>query len=306
MRPPGLETELAGIRLKTPVLVASGTFGYGEEFAPHADLRRLGGIIVKSLTLKPREGNPPPRLVETTAGLLNSIGLQNVGVDAFIADRLPDLLFLDVPIIANVAGSDAPEYEAVCRKLKGVEGVAAVELNVSCPNVKRGGMQFGIDPKLTRDLTRRAKRAFRGPLIVKLSPNVSDIAAIARAAEAGGADALSLVNTFLGMAIDAGARRPVLPGPFGGLSGPAIKPLALRCVWQAAEAVKVPILGMGGIMTGEDAVEFILAGASAVAVGTANLVEPAAAIRVTEEIREYMRGNGVERVETLVGAARRR
>ena len=301
-----LSTRLGPIKLRTPVLVASGTFGYGEEFAPYADLRRLGGIIVKSLTLRPRAGNPPPRLVETSSGLLNSIGLQNVGVDAFIADRLPNLLFAEVPIIANVAGTDVEEYEEVCRKLSAAEGVAAVELNISCPNVKQGGMQFGVDPALTEQITARAKKAFGRTMIVKLSPNVSDLSAIARAAEAGGADALSLVNTFLGMAIDAGARKPVLPGPFGGLSGPAIKPLALRCVWQAAEAVKVPILGMGGIMTGEDAVEFLLAGASAVAVGTANLVEPAAALRITKEIEDYMREHRVERIPALVGQARRK
>jgi len=289
--------------MKTPVLVASGTFGYAEEFKDRMDLTALGGIIVKSLTLEPRGGNQPQRIAETPSGMLNSIGLQNVGIDAFIAEKLPFLRSLPVPIIANVAGTTIEDYEEVCRRLASAGGIAAVELNISCPNVKKGGMEFGVDPGLAEEVTRRCKQAFGGPLIVKLSPNVTDITAIAKAAQAGGADALTAINTVLGMAIDAGKRRAVLSTTFGGLSGPAIKPVALRCVWQVAKAVSLPILGTGGIRTGEDAAEFLLAGATAVAVGTANFVDPAAANQVAEGLRTWLADHGVASPGELVRKA---
>ncbi len=299
-----LSTEFLGLNLRTPVLVASGTFGYGEEFSKHYDLSALGGVIVKSLTLAPRPGNAPHRIVETAAGMLNSIGLQNVGVDAFIRDKWPWLKKQDVPVFANVAGTTMDEYEEVCTRLEAAEGLAGVELNISCPNVKAGGMEFGVDPKLAEEVTRRSKKAFGGRMIVKVSPNVTSIAEIAKAAEAGGADAISAVNTFLGMAVDAKKKKAVLTTTFGGLSGPAIKPLALRCVWQVAGAVKIPVLGLGGIVTGEDAAEFLLAGASVVAVGTANFLEPTAAVKVTNELAAFMQREGVESIKALSGAAR--
>ena len=298
-----LATDFAGLKLKSPILVASGTFGYGEEFAKYFDLNRLGGVITKSLTLAPREGNAPQRIAETAGGMLNSIGLQNVGVDRFIAEKLPWLRTLAVPVIANVAGTTMEEYEEVCRRLATAGGVAAVELNISCPNVKKGGMEFGVDPALAEEITRRCKVAWNGPLIVKLSPNVTNIAVIAKAAEAGGADALTAINTVLGMAIDVKTRRPKLSSVFGGLSGAAIKPVALRCVWQVAKAVQVPILGTGGILTGEDAAEFLLAGATAVAIGTANFLEPTAAIRITGELEAVLAARQTASVRDLVRAA---
>lgn len=300
---PDLTTDFAGIRMKTPILVASGTFGYAEEFKDRMDLAALGGIIVKSLTLEPRGGNQPPRIVETPSGMLNSIGLQNVGVDAFITEKLPFLRTLAVPVLANVAGTTMEDYEEVCRRLARAGGIAAIELNISCPNVKKGGMEFGVDPGLAEEVTRRCKQAFGGPLIVKLSPNVTDITVIAKAAQAGGADGLTAINTVLGMAIDPGKRRPVLSTTFGGLSGPAIKPVALRCVWQVARAVGLPILGTGGIRTGEDAAEFLGAGATAVAVGTANFVDPAAANRVTDELRTWLADHGVSSARDMVRTA---
>ncbi len=303
MTEPTLETDIAGIKFKTPVLVASGTFGYGEEFSQYYDLNRLGGLIVKSLTLAPREGHAPQRITETASGMLNAIGLQNVGVEKFLTDKLPMLRQLSIPVIANVAGSTMEEYEEVCKQLSGAAGVAAVELNISCPNVTCGGMEFGVDPKLAEEVTRRAKRALRQPLIVKLSPNVTDIVAIARAVAAGGADALSLVNTFLGMAIDVQTKKLKLSSVFGGLSGPAIKPLAIRCVWQVTEALPLPVIGMGGINSGEDVMEFLLAGATVVAVGTANFLEPAAAVRITGELTDCLRHEKVGRVTDLIGAA---
>ncbi|MEK7768047.1 MAG: dihydroorotate dehydrogenase, partial [bacterium] len=246
----------------------------------------------------------PPRIVETASGMLNSIGLQNVGVDAFIKEKLPFLRQLRIPIIANIAGTTMEDYEEVGRRLADSAGVAAVELNISCPNVKRGGMEFGVDPGLAEEVTRRVKKVLRQPLIVKLSPNVTDIGAIAEAAERGGANAVSAINTVLGMALDARKRRPVLTTGFGGLSGPAIKPVALRCVWQVARRVKIPVLGLGGIVTGEDAAEFLLAGASAVAVGTANFLEPTAALKVKTELAAFMAETGFASIRDLVGAAR--
>ena len=297
-----LRVELAGLRLKNPVLVASGTFGYGIEFAEQVDLNRLGGIVVKGLSAQPMEGAPAPRLCETPAGMLNAVGLQNIGVRAFIAEKLPALRAFDTAIIANVFGHTVEEYVEVITALEKAEGVAAYELNISCPNVKRGGVQFGTDPQLTREVVAAARRAAqRRPLIVKLSPNVTDIAALARAAEEAGAQALSVVNTFTGMAIDLATRRSRLGQPTGGLSGPAIKPLALRMVWEAARAVRLPVIGLGGITTGEDAAEFLVAGANAIQVGTANFVQPSAAIRILEELATYCRRNKIAKVSDLSG-----
>ncbi|MEK7475880.1 MAG: dihydroorotate dehydrogenase [Candidatus Coatesbacteria bacterium] len=301
---PDLSVRIGSLDLATPVLVSSGTFGYASEFSELVDLGGLGAIVVKSITLAPREGNKPPRIAETPAGMLNSIGLQNVGVDAFIAEKLPFLRTLPVPVIANVAGTTMEEYEAVCGKLAGREGIAGVELNISCPNVRHGGMEFGTNPAAAEEITRRCRPLVPGPLIVKLSPNVTDIAAIARAAESGGADAVSLVNTFLGAAINVETRTPRLSTVFGGLSGPAIRPLAVRCVWQVAGAVKIPIIGMGGIVTGEDAAEFILAGATAVSVGTASFLDPAAALAVTAGLRQYLVRQNCPSLRDLIGAAR--
>lgn len=298
---PDLAVTVGSVRLKNPVMTASGTFGYGVEFLPFLDLSELGGIVVKGLSPKPRRGNPPERIVETPAGMLNAIGLQNVGVDAFITDKLPQLAPYDTAVIANVFGETEGEYVEVLEKLDAARGVAAVELNVSCPNVEAGGMIFGNDPKALAKVTRACRRATRLPLWVKLSPNVTDIRDTARAAEAEGADAISLVNTFVGMVVDVERRRPVLANGSGGLSGPAIRPLAVWMTWQVRRAVKIPIVGMGGIMTGRDAVEFLLAGATAVQVGTANFVTPRAAIDVIDGIRAWLAERGIASAGELVG-----
>ena len=271
-----LEVNVAGIRMKTPVMVASGTFGYGSEYADFVDLNQLGAVVVKGITREPWAGNPMPRIMETPSGMLNAIGLQNVGVDGFLSEKLPYLRDFDVPVVVNVCGETLGEYCEVTEKLDAAEGVAAVELNISCPNLDCGGMSFGVDSRLAGDLVKSVRAKTALPLLVKLSPNVTDIAEIARAIEDAGADGLSVINTLLGMAIDAETRRPQLANLTGGLSGPAIKPVALRMVWQVYNAVQIPIVGMGGIMTGEDAIEFFIAGASAVAVGTANFVNPRA------------------------------
>ncbi len=300
-----LSVELAGLRLKNPVLVASGTFGYGIEFAEQVDLNRLGGIVVKGLSARPMEGAPAPRLCETPAGMLNAVGLQNIGVRAFIAEKLPALRAYDTAVIANVFGHTVEEYVEVISELEKAEGVAAYELNISCPNVTRGGVQFGTDPQLTREVVGAARRAARRrPLIVKLSPNVTDIAVLARAAEEAGAQALSVVNTFTGMAIDLASRRSRLGQPTGGLSGPAIKPLALRMVYETARAVRIPVVGLGGITTGKDAAEFLVAGAKAVQVGTANFVQHFAAVRIIEELETYCRTNNIAKVSELYGTLR--
>lgn len=297
-----LEVNVAGIRMKTPVMVASGTFGYGSEYVDFVDLNQLGAIVVKGITSEPWPGNPMQRIIETPSGMLNAIGLQNVGVDRFISEKLPYLQDFDVPVVVNVCGEMQEEYCEVTEKLDAAKGVAAIELNISCPNLDCGGMSFGVDPGLASELVRNVRAKTGLPLLVKLSPNVTDITDIARAIEDAGADGLSVINTLLGMAIDAETRRPQLANLTGGLSGPAIKPIALRMVWQVYNAVKIPIVGMGGIMTGEDAIEFFIAGASAVAVGTANFVNPRASLDVTDGIRGYLEEHGVESVKEFVGS----
>ncbi|HTX52643.1 MAG TPA: dihydroorotate dehydrogenase [Candidatus Baltobacteraceae bacterium] len=295
-----LAVEFAGIRLKNPVLTASGTFGYAQEFAPYLDLNRLGGLIVKTITRQPRSGNPAPRVAETPAGMLNAIGLQNVGVDAFIKDKLPYLRRLAPPLIVNVAGESVEDFRELTKRLSDEPGIAGIELNISCPNVAKG-LDFSTDPKLTYQVVKAAREATHLPVIPKLSPNVTDIRAIAKAAEEGGASGISLINTLLGMAIDIRTRRPKIANITGGLSGPAIRPVAVRMVWQAAHAVKVPVLGMGGIVSGEDAAEFILAGATAVAVGTANFLDPTNVIQVIDGLERYCAAHEIWHIRELVG-----
>lgn len=303
MRKPSLVVELAGLRLKNPVMTASGTCGYAEELAPYANLSGLGAVVVKTITLLPRVGNPAPRIAETPSGMLNSIGLQNVGIEAFLREKLPVLRRLKVPVLVNIAGKSVEEYAELAKRLEGVPGVSALELNISCPNVA-GGLDYGTDPSLTREVVRAVKQVTSVPVIPKLSPNVTDITVIARAAADGGADALSLINTLLGVAIDPHSRRPKIHTVTGGLSGPAIKPIALRMVWQVARAVPLPLIGIGGIQTGEDAVEFLLAGATAVQVGTATFVDPRAPLKVRDGIAAYCARHGVRDVRDLVGALR--
>ena len=283
-------------------MVASGTFGYGSEYVDFVDLNQLGAIVVKGITSEPWAGNSMQRIIETPSGMLNAIGLQNVGVDGFISEKLPYLRDFDVPVVVNVCGETLEEYCEVTQKLDAAEGVAAIELNISCPNLDCGGMSFGVDSRLASELVTEVRERTGLPLLVKLSPNVTDITEIARAIEDAGADGLSVINTLLGMAIDAKTRRPQLANLTGGLSGPAIKPIALRMVWQVYNAVKIPIVGMGGIMTGEDAVEFFIAGASAVAVGTANFVNPRASLDVTDGIREYLESQELESIKELIGS----
>ncbi len=296
-----LETALCGIRLRNPVLAASGTFGYGTEFAGQVDLDALGGLVVKGLSREPIAGNPPPRLYETRAGMLNSVGLQNIGVRAFAAEKLPALAALRTAVFANIFGYETGDYAEVVRVLEDHAGLAGYELNVSCPNTKHGGIYFSSDPALLAEVVSTVKRIARRPVVVKLSPNVSAIEPLARAAAEAGADALSLINTVVALAIDARTRRPRLGAGFGGLSGPAIKPIALRFVFQAAQAVKIPIIGLGGIATGEDAAEFLIAGAGAVQVGTATFWDPRSPLRIARELETFCRREGIEDVQSLVG-----
>ena len=298
-----LAVNIAGISMKNPVATASGTFGFGPEYAPYVDLNRLGAIVVKGTTLSPRPGNPPPRIVETPAGILNAIGLQNPGVEHFINEALPFLRRFDLPVIVNIAGETEDEYSRLAARLDRVAGVAGLEVNISCPNVKKGGLQFGVDARSAAAVVRAVKSATALPVIVKLSPNVTSIVEMAEAVAAAGADALSLINTLLGMAIDIRRRRPVLANVMGGLSGPAVRPVAVRAVWQVYRAVKLPIIGMGGIVTAEDALELIMAGATAVAVGTANFINPAATMEVLAGLEKFMREEGVGDIRELVGAA---
>jgi dihydroorotate dehydrogenase (NAD+) catalytic subunit len=293
---------LAGLDLRNPVMTASGTFGYGEEFSGHVDLERLGAFVTKGLSLKPRPGNPAPRIVETPGGMLNAIGLQNVGIDAFIEKKLPFIRSVNTPCIVNFFGDTVEEYAEMARRLDALPEIAALEMNISCPNVKHGGIVFGSDPASAAEVVAACRGATGKPLIVKLSPNVTDIVALARACACAGADALSLINTLIGMAIDAERRRPALANLTGGLSGPAVKPVALRMVWAVARAVKLPIIGIGGIMTATDAIEFLLAGATVVQVGTASFVAPDAAQRIAEGMEAWMRSQGETDVRDLIGA----
>jgi dihydroorotate dehydrogenase (NAD+) catalytic subunit len=301
MSGPTLETTLCGVKLRNPVLAASGTFAYGVEFASLLNLNDLGGIVTKGLSREPIAGNPAPRLWNAEKGMINSVGLQNVGVAAFIRDKLPKLRHFSVPIFANVFGYCGDDYLEVIRALEDAPGIAAYELNVSCPNTQHGGMYFSSDPDLLSDLVSRVRPLTRRPLVVKLSPNVSRIQPIAQAAEAAGADALSLVNTFVSLAIDVRSRRPRIGAGMGGLSGPAIKPLALRLVHEAVGAVKIPVIGLGGIHTGEDAAEFLVAGATAVQVGTATFANPQAPLLIARELEKVLRRENIDRVTLLVG-----
>lgn len=294
--------RLPGMELKNPVLTASGTFGYGLEFARFGDLRALGGIVVKGLSLKPRAGNPMPRIAETPCGMLNAIGLQNCGVEVFLRDKLPRLPYGETPIVANLYACDAAEFAELAGVLSAAEGVAALEVNISCPNVKAGGIAFGQDPAMAEKLAAAVKkRAGAKPVWVKLSPNVTDIVAIAKAAANGGADALTCINTLTGMSVDIRTRRPRLANVIGGLSGPAIKPVALRCVWQVTRAVAIPVIGVGGISSAEDVLEFVLAGAHAVQIGTANFMRPDMAFRIAEELPALMEALGIESLDAYRG-----
>ena len=294
-----LQTELLGMKLNTPIFAASGTFGFGEEFENFVDLKRLGGVMVKCITLKPRRGNDGVRITETPAGMLNCIGLENPGVETFLTKILPRIKD-KMNVVVNVSGSSVEDY-AELASLLDVDGVAAIELNISCPNVKDGGIIFGTDERAAASVTSAAKNSTSKPVIVKLSPNVTDITAIARAVENAGADCLSLINTLMGMEINIYTRRPTLGNLTGGLSGGAVKPVAVRMVWQVANAVKIPIIGMGGIRSASDAAEFFLAGASAVAVGTANFLEPSITMRIADDLEAYLRSCGLKNIRELVG-----
>lgn len=295
-----LHVNLAGIAMNTPVMTASGTFGFGEEFADFVDLNRLGGVMVKGTTLKPRRGNDGVRITETPMGMMNCIGLENPGVEVLLTKTLPRLKQYGMNVIVNISGGTVDEYGELAAMLD-VPEVAAIELNVSCPNVKEGGIVFGTDPKAAAAVVKAAKAKTDKPVILKLSPNVTDIVTMAKAVEAAGADVISLINTLLGMEININTRKPILGNITGGLSGPCIKPVALRMVWQVANAVKVPIIGMGGIASANDAIEFILAGASAVAVGTANFTDPAITMKICDGINDYLKANGIDNVSDLVG-----
>lgn len=295
-----LAVDIAGIKMKTPVMTASGTFGFGLEYGDFVDLNQVGAVVVKGTTLAPKVGNSGRRIAETPAGMLNSIGLENPGVEEFIAGTMPKLAGYHVPVIVNISGNTVEEYGELAAKLD-KSGIAGLEVNISCPNVKQGGIAFGTCPESAAEVVREVKKRTTLPVIVKLSPNVTDIALMARAVESAGADAISLINTLLGMAIDIATWRPVLGNTVGGFSGPAVKPVAVRMVWQVANAVKVPVIGMGGIMTAEDAIEFMLAGASAVAVGTANFVNPYVSVEVAEGIQHYLTKRGLAHVSELVG-----
>ncbi|HNS55931.1 MAG TPA: dihydroorotate dehydrogenase [Smithellaceae bacterium] len=298
---PRMAVQIGNLRLKNPVMTASGTFGYGEEYSEYVDLNRLGAIVVKGLSLQPRPGNPPPRIMETTGGMLNAIGLQNIGVDVFIEEKLPFLRKYDVAVIANIYGESYAEYQKVARKLSSVKGVHALEVNVSCPNVKKGGLSFGCDPRIAALVTRKVKEETDLPVIIKLTPNVTDITAIAVAVEKAGADAVSLINTLTGMSVNLKTRTPHLKNITGGLSGPAIKPVALRMVWQVVKCISIPVVGIGGIMTASDALEFMVLGARAVQVGTANFVNPRATTDILEGMQEYLQDNNIKDINEIVG-----
>ena len=297
-----LKVNIGTLKLKNPVLTASGTFGYGEEFADFVDLTRLGGFIVKGTTLQPREGNPYPRMAETPMGMLNAVGLQNKGVHYFVEHIYPRLKDLDTNVIVNVSGSSVEDYRETAAIINELENIPAIELNISCPNVKHGGMTFGVHPEAAAEVVSAVRSAYHKTIIVKLTPNVTDITEIAKAVEGAGADSISLINTMLGMAIDAERRKPLLSTVTGGLSGPCVKPVALRMVWQVAKAVKVPVVGLGGIMNATDAIEFLLAGATAIELGTANFIDPAITVKVVDGINDYLDRHGFKSVQEIIGA----
>ncbi len=298
---PDLRVNIGSLEIANPVMTASGTFGYAREFENLMNLHRLGAVIVKGISLNPRPGNAPPRIAETACGMLNSIGLQNVGVDRFITEKMNYLVGLNIPVIVNILGDSLAEYEEITTRLAGVPGVAGIEVNISCPNVKKGGVAFGTDPSMAAAVTEAVKKRADVPVMVKLSPNAADITLIAQAVEDGGADSVSLINTLIGMAIDLKTKRPVLGNIIGGLSGPAIKPVALRMVYQVASKLSIPVIGIGGIETAEDALEFMLAGASAVQVGTANFVNPRASEEVVEGISDYVVAEKLTSVRSIIG-----
>jgi dihydroorotate dehydrogenase (NAD+) catalytic subunit len=298
---PDMRVDIGSLKLENPVMTASGTFGYAREFENLMNLHRLGAVIVKGISLHPRQGNPPPRIVETACGMLNAIGLQNVGVDRFITEKMNYLAGLNVPVIVNILGDSIAEYEEITARLQGVPGVAGIEVNISCPNVKKGGVAFGTDPKMAATVTAAVKGRSKVPVMVKLSPNVSDIGTVALAVQDGGADSVSLINTLIGMAIDLKTRKPALANVIGGLSGPAIKPVALRMVYEVARKVSIPVIGIGGIETAEDALEFMLAGATAVQVGTANFINPRASEDVVDGIAAYLTGEKLPSIRSIIG-----
>jgi dihydroorotate dehydrogenase (NAD+) catalytic subunit len=296
-----LGVNIAGLKLKNPVMTASGTFGYGLEFADLIDLNRLGGFIVKGTTINPRQGNDYPRMAETPSGMLNAVGLQNGGVEHFINDTYPLIKDLDTNVLVNVSGATIDDYVAVCERLSDCDKIEAIEVNISCPNVKQGGMAFGTTCSGAAQVTEAVRKAWKRTLIVKLSPNVTDIAEIARSVEGAGADSVSLINTMLGMAIDVERQKPCLSTITGGLSGPAVRPIAVRMVWQVAKAVNIPVIGLGGIMTADDALQFIMAGATAIQVGTANFVDPTATIKIVDGLQDYCTRHGVTDINDLIG-----
>jgi dihydroorotate dehydrogenase (NAD+) catalytic subunit len=301
---PNLAVEIAGIKLRNPVMPASGTFGYGEEYAPFLDLEKIGAIVTKGLSLKAKAGNPTPRIAETISGMLNAIGLQNVGIDAFIKYKMPFLRTVNTPVIANFFGNTLEEYGEVARRLNDIPEIAAAELNISCPNVKQGGIIFGTDPRAASEVVTLVRKNLQKPLIVKLTPNVTDITVVARAVEEAGADAISCINTITGMSVDVHTRRPRLANRTGGLSGPAIRPIAVRMVHQVVQSVKLPVIGIGGIVRAMDALEFLIVGARAVQVGTANFVDPSAMMTIIEGIEEFCLEEGIEDIQQLIGSLR--
>jgi len=298
-----ISTNLGGIKMDNPVCAASGTFGYGREYEPYVDISKIGAVIVKGTTLEPRTGNPPPRIIETASGMLNAIGLENLGIKEFLNTHLPYLRENNVTIIANIAGNTIDEYAALAEMIEGNDGVAGIELNISCPNVKQGGLQFGTDPQMVYEVVKAVKDKTTLPVMPKLSPNVTDIVEIARASEAGGADALSMINTLMGMAVDINTRKPFLANIFGGLSGPAIKPVALRMIYQVYREVKLPILGGGGIVNYRDALEFLMVGATAISVGTGIFINPQITDEIVSNLLQYMQENNIDTISELIGAA---
>jgi dihydroorotate dehydrogenase (NAD+) catalytic subunit len=296
-----LRVSIGSLKLKNPVMTASGTFGYAKEFEPYVNLHRLGAVVVKGISLEPRAGNPPPRIVETSCGMLNAIGLENVGVKRFIQEKMVSLQDMNVPVFVNILGDSIDEYREIANRLNGVPGIAGIEVNISCPNVKKGGVAFGTDPEMAAMVTKAVKEESSVPVVVKLSPNVSDITTIAKAVEDAGADAVSLINTLIGMAIDHKSRRPCIANVIGGLSGPAIKPVALRMVYQVAQVVSIPVIGIGGIETYEDVLEFMLAGATAVQIGTANFINPQASEEAVEGLTRYVNEEKLISIRDIIG-----